>query len=124
VKRFLQIDHDLGSVGKRQSDHSSGPLVINIGIRGLIDVIAATLYRKQELLRKIHEFKISHYNLHMLKAAQILVSALVLAGSAAALVGCGQRGPLYLPSSPEAQKRATLPQTLNPASSEPREKTK
>jgi len=85
VKRFLQIDHDLGSVGKRQSDHSSGPLVINIGIRGLIDVIAATLYRKQKLLRKIHEFKIS---------------------------------------TPEAQKRATLPETLNPASSEPREKTK
>ena len=56
----------------------------------------------------------SVYNLHMLKAAQILVRLDACpAGSAAALVGCGQRA-LYLPSSPEAQKRATLPETLNP----------
>jgi predicted small lipoprotein YifL len=52
----------------------------------------------------------------MLKATQILVRGIVLAGSAAAFVGCGQRGPLYLPSEPEAQQRATLPETLNPAS--------
>ena len=30
------------------------------------------------------------------------------------LVGCGQKGPLVLPTSPESQGRATLPQTLNP----------
>ncbi|WP_431151950.1 LPS translocon maturation chaperone LptM [Acidovorax facilis] len=50
----------------------------------------------------------------MLKASQILVRTLVLAASAAALAGCGQRGPLYLPSSPAAAQRATLPQTLTP----------
>lgn len=35
--------------------------------------------------------------------------------SAAALAGCGQRGPLYLPTDPAAAQRATLPETLNPA---------
>ena len=50
----------------------------------------------------------------MLKSSQILVRALILAASAAALGGCGQRGPLYLPSGPAASQRATLPQTLAP----------
>jgi predicted small lipoprotein YifL len=47
----------------------------------------------------------------MSRATQILVSALLLA---VALVGCGQKGPLYLPTGEAAQGRATLPQTLNP----------
>ncbi|WP_034694280.1 MULTISPECIES: lipoprotein [unclassified Acidovorax] len=50
----------------------------------------------------------------MLKAPQILVRTVVLAASAAAFNGCGQRGPLYLPAGPEAAQRATLPQTLTP----------
>ncbi|PUA99013.1 putative lipoprotein [Acidovorax sp. 107] len=50
----------------------------------------------------------------MLKAPQILVRTFVLAASAAALLGCGQRGPLYLPTGPAAGQRATLPQTLTP----------
>ncbi|WP_092940565.1 LPS translocon maturation chaperone LptM [Paracidovorax wautersii] len=50
----------------------------------------------------------------MLRASQILVRALVLAGSAAAIAGCGQRGPLYLPTEPAAAQRATLPQTVLP----------
>ncbi|CAN7237075.1 lipoprotein [Acidovorax sp. NB1] len=53
----------------------------------------------------------------MLKAPQILVRTLVLAASAAALFGCGQRGPLYLPTGPAAGQRATLPETLTPGSS-------
>ena len=51
----------------------------------------------------------------MLKFSQILVRTLALAASAAALAGCGQRGPLYLPSGPAASQRATLPQTLTPS---------
>jgi predicted small lipoprotein YifL len=31
---------------------------------------------------------------------------------AAALAGCGQKGPLYLPDTPAAAQRATLPQTV------------
>ena len=30
------------------------------------------------------------------------------------LTGCGQKGALYLPQTPESQGRATLPQVLNP----------
>ncbi len=30
------------------------------------------------------------------------------------LVGCGHKGALTLPTTPESQGRATLPQTLNP----------
>lgn len=53
----------------------------------------------------------------MLRATQILVRALALAASAAALLaGCGQRGPLYLPTDPAANERASLPQSLTPAS--------
>lgn len=33
----------------------------------------------------------------------------------AAIAGCGQKGPLYLPTDAQAPGRATLPQTLNPA---------
>ncbi|MDA8445542.1 LPS translocon maturation chaperone LptM [Paracidovorax valerianellae] len=50
----------------------------------------------------------------MLRASQILVRTLALAASAAAFAGCGQRGPLYLPTDPAASQRATLPQTLDP----------
>jgi len=32
------------------------------------------------------------------------------------LAACGQRGPLFLPTGEAAANRATLPQTLNPAS--------
>lgn len=30
------------------------------------------------------------------------------------LAGCGQRGPLYLPTEPAAAQRASLPQSLDP----------
>ena len=51
----------------------------------------------------------------MLKAFQILVRRFALVASVAVLlVACGQRGPLYLPQSPAAAQRATLPQTLLP----------
>ena len=52
----------------------------------------------------------------MLRASQILVRTIALAASAAALAACGQRGPLYLATTPAASERATLPQTLKPGS--------
>ena len=55
----------------------------------------------------------------MVKTSQILVRAIALAASAAALASlaaCGQRGPLFLPTEPAARDRATLPQTLKPGS--------
>ncbi|PVE06697.1 lipoprotein [Limnohabitans sp. Rim28] len=50
----------------------------------------------------------------MLKVQKILVTTLVLVGSAAVLSGCGQKGPLRAPDSPASVNRATLPQSLNP----------
>ncbi|MDO5691675.1 MAG: lipoprotein [Pseudomonadota bacterium] len=41
----------------------------------------------------------------------ILVSTLPLL-LAATLGGCGQKGPLYIPDTPAAAQRATLPQTV------------
>ncbi|MGB3450882.1 MAG: lipoprotein [Giesbergeria sp.] len=55
----------------------------------------------------------------MLRAIQILVSALILAASVASLSACGQRGPLFLPTDAAARQRATLPQTLVPSSADP-----
>ncbi|MFD1837845.1 LPS translocon maturation chaperone LptM [Paracidovorax cattleyae] len=40
--------------------------------------------------------------------------SVLAAGTVAALTGCGQRGPLYLPGDAAASQRATLPQTLDP----------
>jgi predicted small lipoprotein YifL len=48
----------------------------------------------------------------MLSIKRILVRTIVLGASTAALLACGQPGPLYLPKEPAAAKRATLPQTL------------
>lgn len=38
-----------------------------------------------------------------------------VAATLLATAGCGQRGPLYLPTDPAAANRATLPELLNPA---------
>ena len=54
----------------------------------------------------------------MLLIRQILVRALALAGGAVAvatLAGCGQRGPLYMPTEPAAANRASLPQSVKNA---------
>lgn len=56
----------------------------------------------------------------MLKVVPILGSGRATArivGTAALLLvaGCGQRGPLFLPTGPGAVSRASLPEALNPA---------
>jgi len=57
----------------------------------------------------------------MLNVREILVSRSIRAArgvglmvAGIALVGCGQKGALYLPTAPEAKGRATLPQTVRP----------
>ena len=55
----------------------------------------------------------------MLRITQIVCRTIVLAGGAALLVACGQRGPLYLPDDAAAANRATLPQTLDPRGDTP-----
>lgn len=44
-------------------------------------------------------------------------TALLAAPLVLLLAGCGQRGPLYLPTEPAAAERASLPQTLDPTAS-------
>lgn len=55
----------------------------------------------------------------MLKVHQILVSALGLVVAGVGLAGCGQRGPLYLPTEPAAANRATLPDLIRPGTRTP-----
>jgi predicted small lipoprotein YifL len=59
----------------------------------------------------------------MVPIVSILVSRIALAASAATfallLVGCGQKGPLFLPTEPAAANRATLPETLLPGALTP-----
>nr|WP_093211089.1 MULTISPECIES: lipoprotein [unclassified Variovorax] len=59
----------------------------------------------------------------MLNVRQILVSTraravlmVCLVAGTTALVACGQRGALYLPTDPAAAGRATLPQLMTPDS--------
>jgi predicted small lipoprotein YifL len=52
-----------------------------------------------------------------MRLRSILCSGALAGAFAAALAsvaGCGQRGPLYLPTDPAAASRATLPQVLIP----------
>ncbi|MFC5500422.1 lipoprotein [Caenimonas terrae] len=60
----------------------------------------------------------------MLKVCRILVSAplrrLALAAIVVApLVACGQKGPLFIPTDPAAQNRATLTESVRPAAATP-----
>ncbi|RYF73636.1 MAG: hypothetical protein EOO22_08575 [Comamonadaceae bacterium] len=59
----------------------------------------------------------------MLKVRQILVSALALVVAGIGTAGCGQRGPLYLPTEPAAANRATLPDLVRPATRTPNDTT-
>ncbi|WP_313076108.1 LPS translocon maturation chaperone LptM [Melaminivora sp.] len=43
-----------------------------------------------------------------------LAAILTALAALSALAGCGQSGPLYLPTEPAAAQRASLPQTLRP----------
>ena len=55
----------------------------------------------------------------MQRISQIVCKAIVLAGGAALLAACGQKGPLHLPQEPAAANRATLPQTMDPRRNTP-----
>ncbi|MFM9880558.1 MAG: LPS translocon maturation chaperone LptM [Burkholderiaceae bacterium] len=50
----------------------------------------------------------------MSKQKIILVCAALGTAGLVGLGGCGQKGPLYLPTAPEAAQRGTLPQVLQP----------
>ena len=51
-----------------------------------------------------------------LKAALTVGAWLVVATQ---IAGCGQKGPLFIPTDPTAQNRATLSETIRPAAATP-----
>ncbi len=127
VQGLLQIDDDLAAIGKCERDHASHALVVDVGIGTIVEHITAVFNASQQAFSLVQKFKVGHYNRSMLKVKKILVTALTLAGSAAVLSGCGQKGPLYTPDTPASAHRATLPQSLNPwhqpAASQPATRT-
>jgi predicted small lipoprotein YifL len=125
LQRLLQIDDDLAAVVKAQRDHAAGTLVVDVGVRFIIDAVASTFYRLQNGFGQVQVFELGHYNPIMfallLCQTRILgrralaprqhglaafgLSALLLL----ALMGCGQKGPLFLPPG------QAMPPTVVPA---------
>ena len=119
LQGFLQIHHNLAVIFKRQSDHAARALVVDIGIGFFVDTIAIGLNRFERVFRQVQKFNVSHYNAIMKNISQIvnrviamMALGLSLAGLTLSLAACGQRGPLYIPSTPAAAQRATLVETL------------
>ncbi|HPW85472.1 MAG TPA: lipoprotein, partial [Rhodoferax sp.] len=65
------------------------------------------------------EFGVGHYNFTMLKAKQILVSAIVLGAVVLNLAGCGQTGALYLPERASPKPFAPATPVVTPESKKP-----
>ena len=111
LQRLLQVDDQLAAVAKGDRDHAAHALVVDIGVGRVVDAVAAALDGGQRGFGAVHVLGVGHYNFAMLNVRQILVSALGLSIAWGRLAGCGQKGPLYLPTDPAAKNRATLPQT-------------
>jgi predicted small lipoprotein YifL len=62
-------------------------------------------------MRRVHQILVA------VPRGRVVLAGAVVAAAAAVLAGCGQRGPLYLPTDPAAAGRATLPQVLLPIGS-------
>ncbi len=103
----MQVDDDLAAVGKGQGDHAAHTLVVDVGIGGFVEMVTLGFHPAQQGLCQVHEFMIGHgfYNLFMHKF--IVWSRWVCAGVLTmTLLGCGQYGPLYLPTdTPPTQTR-------------------
>jgi sugar diacid utilization regulator len=58
----LQIDDDLAAVVKAQRDHAAGALVVDVGVRFIIDAVASTFYRLQNGFGQVQVFELGNYN--------------------------------------------------------------
>ena len=65
LKRFLQVHHDLAPVSKRERNHATHSLIVDIGVGGLIKLVAAGLDPGKQGLGKVQIFKVGHYNLQI-----------------------------------------------------------
>jgi len=114
LQGLLQVDDDLAAVVKAQRHHAARALIVDVGVRFIVDAVTRRLYRLQNGLGQVQVFKLGHYNpimfVLLLSQNRILgrralaprqhglaaygLSALLLLS----LTGCGQKGPLFLPS--------------------------
>ena len=116
LQGFLQVDDDLAAVFKRQRHHAAGALVVDIGIRLIVDPVAGYFHSLQSSFGAVEVFQVGHYNPIMFASLQIhgqilgrralpgrpqgLATIVVGALLTAFLAGCGQKGPLFLPGPP------------------------
>lgn len=121
MQRFLKIHDNLAPVFKGQRDHAANALIVDIRVVAVVEPIAGGFNAAQQAFRTVHEFKVGHYNLPMLKVHQILVTTIVLAAGAVVLNGCGQKGPLVLPppktasTAPKSPAASVIPGAPSPA---------
>ncbi len=113
LQGFLQIDDDLAAVFKRQGHHAAGALVVNVGIRFIVDPVAGYFHCLQGSFGVAEVFQVAHYNPIMFASLQIhgqilgrralsvrpqgLATIGCVALLLASLAACGQKGPLFLP---------------------------
>jgi len=118
LQRFLQVHDNLAAVGESQCDHAAYALVVNVCVRGVVDAITGALYSAQSGFRVVQVFVVVHYNAIMINTHRILgalsvpTRPLVLAalmGVGLLVVGCGQKGPLYLPTDAGVQAKPAKP---------------
>ena len=132
LQGFLQVDDDLAAVFKRQRHHAAGALVVDIGIRLIVDPVAGYFHGLQNGFCTVQVFQVAHYNPIMFASLQIhaqilgrhalsfrpqgLGAAMVGVLFTACLVGCGQKGPLFLPGQPPPLQTLPYPQPTLPTS--------
>jgi predicted small lipoprotein YifL len=118
LQGFLKVHNDLAAIGKAEGDHAAHPLVVDIGIGGIVDAVAGSLHSIQGGFSVIQVFVVGHYNAIMINTLGILgalrlhIRALAVAslvGAGLLMVGCGQKGPLYLPTHTGAQAKPAKP---------------
>jgi hypothetical protein len=91
---LLLVDDNLAAIGEHQCHHAAHALGIEVGIGGVVDAVCSTAPPPATAVPRGPEFKVSHYNSHMLKASQILIRTLSLppvrqpCGAAASVARC------------------------------------
>lgn len=120
---FLKIHDDLRAVCKGQSDHATHSLVVDIGIRLIIDPVTSEFDGRQQRFGKAHEFRVGHYNLRMFNRTRILVSTLSPLCLCVLLTACGQTGALYLPKRPVPLAGVKAPPSAPAATASPNTST-
>lgn len=115
---LLQVHDNLTAVGESERDHATHPLIVDVGICGIVDAVAGTLQGAQSSFSVIQVFVVGHYNAKMINTHRILgalcgsqrlLVAAALMGAGLLVTGCGQKGPLYLAVDRGAQAQPAKP---------------